>query len=521
VNSPTTGHQAKQRRRLHSQISIASLVVALVATNASGCAEAMTDRPDSGLQKNRPTEGGGAVFSGYRDAATQFLDSDSGAIRVWYATEGEHSPDPTDDAPADGIPDIVQAMADTGDEVATSLAERGWRRPIADTLSGTSTDDGGSDAFDIYLVNFQRADGLFFAEGCLPGGLPRQCTGYIAIKSDFRRTGYASMQEAVTVLVSHEYFHAVQAAYSDDLPGWWSEGTATWHEEFFDPTQDDYERLADSYFAEAGRSLNGIVQGTTDAFAYGTGVYVRFIEQTLGEGVLLEVFERLATGEELEDALLTSVASHTPFSESFAEFAAWSLCTGSRTLDGFGFPEAASLDELPTQALDGSASVNWDVEVRKWAFEPAELSRPQALSLRVSELDGWQSPPTLVVVDPLTPGEWSLLRAGDTLRIEASDAPLWIALVNSDSTDRTAGRVEIRVPPAEVATPDETPDADCPAGDNCGSEGSDDDEDRTPGADDGSGCSAGTRPETDSPWLWLILASAIIRRKTRGRMTVC
>ncbi len=316
------------------------------------------------------------------------------------------------------------------------------------------------------------------------------------------------MQEAVTVLVSHEYFHAVQASYTDDIPAWWSEGTATWHEEFFDPTQDDYERLANSYFEEAGRSLNGIVQGTTDAFAYGTGVYVRYLEQTLGEAVLLEIFERMAVGEELEDALLASVASDQPFRESFAGFVAWALCTGERTLDGFGFPEAPDLDELPLLALSGASSVNWDTEVRKWAFEPAELTRPQDLSLRVTALPGWDSPPTLVVVDPLTPGEWTYAEAGETITVPAADTPLWIALVNPDSTDRTAGRLEIRVPPT---TDEECLDCD---GSSAPPAVVDNAEPNT-SADSGSGCAAAGPRQGSSPWLWLTAGFLVYRRRVR------
>lgn len=492
----------------HRRLRTSALLPAMLAGTffSGGCGDTTPGRSLESDLKQRPTEGDSTVFAGYRDAATDYLDSESGAIRIWYAIDGEHRPDPTDTDPADGVPDIVQTMADTGDAVAESLAQAGWRRPVRDTLPGASNDDGGSDAFDIYLVNFQRADGLFFAEGCI-GGLPRQCAGYIAIKSDFRRTGYSSMQEAVTVLVSHEYFHAVQASYTDDIPGWWSEGTATWHEEFFDPTQDDYERLANSYFEEAGRSLNGIVQGTTDAFAYGSGVYVRYLEQTLGEAVLLEVFERLAVGEELEDALLASVAAYQPFRESFAGFAAWSLCTGDRALDGFGFPEAADLDALPLRALSGESSVNWDTEIRKWAFEPAELSRPEPLSLRVAALPGWDSPPTLVVVDPLAPGEWVYAEVGETITIPPADTPVWIALVNPDSTDRTAGRVEIRVPPAADDTcADCEGSADVP-------EPSDDGESAASTEADG-GCAAAGPREERSPWLWLTAAAiAIVRRR--------
>lgn len=434
-----------------------TVVVRLRLFSALALASCSTDLHDhDGLvQKIRPTLGDSSVFDGYGDEPALFVDSDDGRVRVWYVQNGPHRTSSIDEYPADGVPDFVQTVADTADAVYLSVTGAGFKAPLEDTSVPGQENDGNSSAFDIYIVDFQRADGLFFREGCLSGE-PVRCTGYFAIKNGFGRSGYASDEEAITVLVSHEYFHAVQAAYNADLPGWWSEGTATWHEEHFEPSQNDFERLAATFFEAPGRALNGNTQGTTDTFAYGTGVFPFFLEQTLGVQVIVDIFDRIATNTPVEEAIVEAVEARAPFDETFAEFTAWTMTTGDRSVEGFGYPQADEFPAIDATSLDGTSDLNWDTELRTWASQMAEIERPRDISLSVRPLGGWPLTPLLVVVDPTTPGEWAVVREGETLNIPANSQPVYAALFNADPNERIAGRLAIRA--AVSDTPDDPGD---------------------------------------------------------------
>jgi hypothetical protein len=411
----------------------------------------MPDDPGT-LQKNRPTQGDGTVFSGYGSAEVRWLDAHDGRVRVWYAMTGEHSPPQADTRPADGIPDFVALVADTADRVFTDLEDRGFRLPLSDRDDIPLADDGGSGAFDIYLVNFRRADGLYFVEGCT-GTEPATCVGYIAIKNTFARSGYSSVEEGVTVLVSHETFHAVQAAYAHPLPLWFSEGTATWYQEVFDPSQQDFDRLVTEFYRHPGRALNGNAQGAADLFPYGTAVFPWFISERIDADLPRQWLASVAEGSRAEDVIMDSLGGPQAFGAIFAEFSVVQVATGSRALEGVSPAYAARAPMLPLQPLDGAGDLNWDVEVRPWASATGSLQRPRSLDLQVRPLEGWPAPPWMGVLDPTAVPMLQVVEPGGILTVPASATPLWIALANPDPDRRTAGRLAVRAEGAAAPAP--------------------------------------------------------------------
>lgn len=467
------------RRPLGAGGLVAAFVIAALANDVLA---------DESILKIRPTTGDSTVHTGYGDAEVFSYASASGRVLVWWSDAAEHRPPLLDVSPADDIPDFVQRVAETADAVLENLVATGFREPIADTISGGPRDNGGGGEFDIYLVNFERADGLFFAEACTDE-TPARCAGYIAMENDFARSGYASQDEAIGVLVSHEFFHAVQAAYSGDLPAWWSEGTATWHEEYFDASQRDFERLASEYFEHPGRSLNGPIRGNFDTYSYGTAVFPFFLERRFGVDLLVRVFELIATGEAVEAAVIAEVDAVDSFDDAFAEFAAWTLVTGERTIDGFGFPMASDFAALSLTDLDGGVDFNWEVAVPTWSVQPAELSRPRDLVLGLRAVEGWPDEPILVVVDPVAAVEErvSFVYVGEVMEVSASDAPVFVAVVNPLPSGETAGRVTVRA----VSTPSE-PDAEG-SGEGSGAESGEGGAGSAVGSEP-SGCSAGAGP---------------------------
>ncbi len=460
----------------------------------AGCAaDAHPDLDERALPKIRPTSGDSTVNAGYGDEAAQRLVSASGQHAVWYVTSGQHRVPARDLDPADGVPDFVQRVAETADGVRARLDAAGWRAPVTDAFPGGPRDNGGGPEFDIYLVEFARADGLFFTESC-SDDQPPLCSGYIAMENDFARSGYATVEEGVRVLVSHEYFHAVQAAYSGEIPGWLSEGTATWHEERFDPTQSDFERLASVFFEHGGRSLNGPPGGAFDGFAYGTAVWPLFLELQFGEDVLLDVFESIAAGASAEEAFLATVPD---FDVAFATFSAWTLLTGERARDGVGFPMARDFPELDLTELDGTSDLNWDASVRPWASAGAAITRPRPLEVGIRAVDGWERTPLLAVVDLAGVPAIDVLGAGESATWPASPAALLVAMANPDPYEQAAGRVTIRA--GEAPEPDEGPPAPDPA----------------PASGEDAGCALGA-PAPLSLAFGPLLALVVRRRRLQG-----
>lgn len=332
---------------------------------------------------------------GYDGAPTQSIASDSGAFRVHWATEGDHAPPLADTMPSNGVPDFVDEVAAVADRVADVLQGDAWRAPPSDE---SSSPNGGDDKYDIYLVNFGgSADGLVAANACFNDGT---CSSHMIMENDFAGRGYATPSEGISVLVSHEYFHAIQYAYHADLPAWWSEGTATWFEEYFDPTQNDFERLVRGYFPEASRGLNARQQGFTDGWPYRTGIFPHFLELHYGVDVIRATFERLAEGDELLDAL--DVALHdagASLREAFATFAGWNAFTGSRATTT-GYPSAAQFDEVPLVDLDATKATNWQIAVDPLAAKYARVALSGSARIRVVARDGYQTPSVLVATAP-------------------------------------------------------------------------------------------------------------------------
>ncbi|MCC6523194.1 MAG: hypothetical protein IT373_11075 [Polyangiaceae bacterium] len=251
---------------------------------------------------------------------------------------------PDTDADTSGVPDFVEDVASVYVEVLASYAgDLGFQAPLSDAAVG---DNGGDGRFDVYLVDFAGVgDGNFQHDACGPQN-PEQCNGYMIEENDFAGYGYPSTAVANRILGSHEFFHAVQAAYDVGQGSVLAEGTAVWATEAFDPTLDDFEWLVSGYLDNPDQPLDTPLPGPVDAFSYGTGLYFEFLEERYGAGMVRALWERAVNGafgvadpvwmQELP-AMLTAEAG-VSFADSFVEFATWNLYTG-----GFADPAVAYL----------------------------------------------------------------------------------------------------------------------------------------------------------------------------------
>ncbi len=446
---------------------------------------------------------GGALFQGGRPTEAtaeqprfepgeqvESVVSPGGLFRLHFSRSGPNAV-PVTDEDGNGIPDSVDTVARTYDAVAVFYSELGYRLPPED--SGGPGDHGGDGRFDVYLVDFAgRADGAFRREDCLSAELG--CRGYMLQENDFAGYGYASYARAVTTLASHEFFHAVQAAYRTGLGRVAEEGTAVWASERFAPELDDLERASPSYLSRPDRSLVVDPDGPAQSFSYGASLFFQFLGERLGEGVVLSMWEESVHAPSARwPALLETVLRRDwgmDFDTAFSEFAQWNLATGTRAREGSGYARGADYSGLVLAARDlpvdepsvrvAAASTRYfevagGAESVSVSFEPREGTESSALHLLVAAVNEHE---VLRVIRANGPGIMSA-------QMSARDATqVVVAVVNGrQEGDGRYGRLRI-----SSVSPDEEPSRGCQ-----------------------------TAPGT-LPWM-LLLTSFVWRRSARRRAT--
>ncbi|WP_171447601.1 MXAN_6640 family putative metalloprotease [Corallococcus carmarthensis] len=263
--------------------------------------------------------------------------SPGGRFRIHFTRQGKHAV-PAADADGSGVPDFVELVGRTYERVATFYAGLGFRLPPDDT--NPAGDDGGDGRFDVYLVDFAGiGDGAFRQETCLDG--TTRCTGFMLQENDFAGYSYPSDSEAVEILSSHEFFHAVQAAYRPGLGGIASEGTAVWATERFEPALDDLENFTRGYMISPDSTLTLDPAGPGVSFTYGAGLFFQFLGEHYGDGALVALLEESVREPEARWPVLLDTCLRRDFASSFDAaftlFATWNLGTGPRATPGFGY----------------------------------------------------------------------------------------------------------------------------------------------------------------------------------------
>lgn len=319
----------------------------------------------------RPTDTSSGLM--WRFQSTDVVEKfgvDGGAFLVHFTRAGLNSV-PAADSNDSGVPDFVEVVASSYEEVgALYHGPLGYRRPVSD---GTISNNGGDARFDVYLIDFARAaDGAFRVDQC-PTSSPSKCIGYIVQENDYAGYGYPNTTVANRILASHEYFHAVQAAYDDDQNAVISEGSAVWATERFDSSTSDLENFVHGYLERPDRSIDSPPPGPVPTFAYGSGLFFTFLTERKDDALVRKLWERLENGQGAAsepadqanptfvvqlDALLKADYSSS-FAAEFAEFAKWNLYTAGAAdpaqayRDGQRYPEVTSTTVPLPYWIDG------------------------------------------------------------------------------------------------------------------------------------------------------------------------
>ncbi len=209
----------------------------------------------------------------------------------WVESSGD-SVDLTDTSPANGIPDYVDTVLTTMDDVHQTYVDAGYHQTLPDD------GQGGSTLPDIYLSNIG------------PDGLYGYCTtdqqnwvdgyavyAYCVLDNDYDAAEFPTNTpiENMQVTAAHEYYHAVQFAYDILEDGWFMEATATWAEDEL------YDDVDDNVFYLPYGPL-GMPEVPLDEFVglhqYGDWIFFRYLTELLDvdqggmPALLLDFWER-------------------------------------------------------------------------------------------------------------------------------------------------------------------------------------------------------------------------------------
>lgn len=208
---------------------------------------------------------------------------------------------PLADTDANARPDYVDSVIQTMTEVwAEEITTLGFRPPKADDDSPNSLDLDGR--IDIYLTDLGSEGGLFgFCTSDDPKEPPAypglDASAYCVLDNDYTPTQYplTSGLPALQVTAAHEFFHAVQFAYSVYQDRWLMEATAVWMEDqVYDDVNDNYSYIQSGpiAFPEAPLDSTPLEHShRLGLYQYGAFVFFRFLTEDLGPAIVREIFE--------------------------------------------------------------------------------------------------------------------------------------------------------------------------------------------------------------------------------------
>jgi hypothetical protein len=296
--------------------------------------------------QGRPTDPAG--YAGYTYGSDPVKTYDTPQIRVHYATTGVHAPTQDSTRP-DGVPDLVAMAGDIGEDALTRYAQMGFKK-IPDDSSCAS--NGGDSRTDIYIVTFSGADGTTAPDAC--NGTV--CSSFVLSQWRFIGSGYASTEEGLKTVVSHELFHCVQNAYNSQLDRFWAEGSAQWAMKTLHPELGDFERQLPAFFSQSSKSLDAPPNGAVAGFLYGSAVWPLYLTLTQGNDAVRTILENEVDGTSAMDAANKMLqAKGTSLADAFPLFGAWNVATKDHAGTG-GYPNAANYPGVKLGALAEGAN---------------------------------------------------------------------------------------------------------------------------------------------------------------------
>lgn len=295
--------------------------------------------------------------------------SPSGLFLIHFDTIGVHSVDLTDKN-YNGIPDYVDSVAAYCDYAyQKEVVEFGFISPISDSSHG------GSDAYDIYLINLGDRDlypdsngnqdrggvyGFTQAELIInnePGYT--KSTSFIIIDNDFSpKDSMLTIEnkliqsykvfgfDGAKVTVAHEFHHAIQMRYGfDDYTGAIiAEMSSVMMEMTLYPEIQDYMQYVRSLFKNP--SKYPFCNPLSDV-GYRYGIFAYFIQKRFGMEAILKMWEIIGLGNPTYRSINTALGYYnSSLAKEWKEFINSLYYTNSRGKENKYFDNATEMPEF-------------------------------------------------------------------------------------------------------------------------------------------------------------------------------
>jgi hypothetical protein len=271
--------------RRGATVALRDLVLAL-----PGLDEA--DRREARRILTRPTDSPDPAGNSYSVPQAPPLCSMHFCIH-YVATSGD-APSLVDAAPANGIPDYVEAVSAAAEtSYAVENGSLGWPPARSDGTLGNPSPSTPSGLLDIYIANI-GADGIYGYTAVDPPPLQRcrrSCFAYMVVDDDYSPTEFGDPNPLalMQVTLAHEYNHALQFGIDSIQDGWLLESSAVWAEERVFPDGNDYLHYLPGFAGTPGIPITDFA-GANGLRVYGAGVFQHWLDRgpaNYGPGVVL------------------------------------------------------------------------------------------------------------------------------------------------------------------------------------------------------------------------------------------
>ncbi len=335
-------------------------------------------------------------------------------FRFHYTLSGPDAVPAEDVAPHNGVPDYVDLCAEAFERAYHIEIElMGFKAPLDDFWM---PDNGGDEKLDVYLFSGPWLG--FTAPEWYQRVLATAATGIPYFGMNSRIYDYFGKSEGNRFLqttAAHEFLHAIQFAYSFNMPRWFMEASSTWMESnVYDgglvddgddiPDPDELGEI-DAYDQYSGQLRRWLHRPDISLYffngdhEYGSVIWVHYITERFGQDVVRQVYEGATEGSFREMGNFWDVFHNygTNLAEAFKTFGVWNYFTndrddGAHYFNGDRYPRLGIHPDdvytyYPIEQNLTHENMPEHFSTRYLVFEPDGRSEPFAIMIDGSDIE--------------------------------------------------------------------------------------------------------------------------------------
>jgi len=299
--------------------------------------------------------------------------SPSGHFMLHYDTVGTNAV-PTEDLSQNGIPDYVDSAMAILDHVwDVEIGQLGFQPPLG--INGKPRS-----SYPIYFTTSGIYYGWTTPDQKITALSGNKYTSFIEINANFYQTHfYTNGLNAMRVTCAHEFNHALQLGYTFRIDSFnnytdlfFMEMTSTWLEDYIYNNVNDYYFYLKRFIPQA----DAIRFNATDQNSeYANSIYLHMFQKEYGPKIVPEIWREIENEPALEALDKVLKRKGSSFARSHNQYACWLYFTGTRSISGSYFPEAAFYPELRlSDGLDALEQSLKALHMRHIKYELAKTS---------------------------------------------------------------------------------------------------------------------------------------------------